>query len=544
MTCTGEANPNNARPEGVTELMGDVVVVCTGGTPTPAGQPIPLYDVTVQLNTNITSRLMTGTSASGGLSEAVLAIDEPWPGANAVPANAGPRPGVAMTQLGCVANNNTNCATSGTGGGVGASGPYNGSPGYPNLFQGSWMPGSPEAITWTGVPIDPPGTQQQRTIRLTNIRANASVFPPGTVSTTSQITATVQLVPESQNPTLGPFVEPVAFVFSGLVACSNFQSSANSTNNFMIQVWEGYPAAFRPRNFAQYGPTGAGGTNTAIVAMPIPSSSANGLQNVLGYAYNSESGFVTGALGLLNDGTSTGAIGLADTGTEISFQLSNVPNGAAVQVPNTIYIYPYGSTVTPTTGAAGATGVAVLTGSAGGLGTTQLSVSGGSATATYEVLYAAAFLFEAAYLPVSISGAPANSPAVSTAVSFAPQSSVVTADAFAPLPRFSDNPVACHPKIPVPQISVTWTGLVYSRVSDTYNSTLTLKNTSGTTVNGPFLVLLSGIPQLYWYGTTNEISVPIQSLSPGQSATAPIQIQAPIGAKITFTPIVYQETSN
>jgi hypothetical protein len=49
--------PNIIRAEGLTELLGDLVLNCTGGTFTPAGQPIPLQNVQISINTNITSRI-------------------------------------------------------------------------------------------------------------------------------------------------------------------------------------------------------------------------------------------------------------------------------------------------------------------------------------------------------------------------------------------------------------------------------------------------------------------------------------------------------
>ena len=74
VACTAKAEPLTVRAEGVTELVGDLVLRCTGGTPTPAGKPVPLATVQVFLtNTNITSRLL---STDSGLSEATLLIDD------------------------------------------------------------------------------------------------------------------------------------------------------------------------------------------------------------------------------------------------------------------------------------------------------------------------------------------------------------------------------------------------------------------------------------------------------------------------------------
>src|SRR5271170_2448518 len=179
-TCqTNAGNPTIVRGEGVAELVGDLTLNCTGGTPTTGGQKIPLSNVQVSLNTNITSRI-----TAAGNSEALLMIDEPYPAAPSPTVAQGgpPNPapfagGAAPVQLGCLAVNNTNCAINSIGVGIGALGSYNGfvgflSPGpHYNVFQGQQT--AANTIAWQGVPIDAPGTAGTRVIRITNIRANA-----------------------------------------------------------------------------------------------------------------------------------------------------------------------------------------------------------------------------------------------------------------------------------------------------------------------------------------------------------------------------------
>src|ERR1039457_1115856 len=74
--------PPQLRSEGLTELIGDIVLPCTGGQPLAEGSTIPPANITVSLGTNVTSRILgTGSLASGGptqaISEALLLIDEP-----------------------------------------------------------------------------------------------------------------------------------------------------------------------------------------------------------------------------------------------------------------------------------------------------------------------------------------------------------------------------------------------------------------------------------------------------------------------------------
>src|ERR1035438_6509297 len=71
--------PAYLRAEGYTELIGDILLNCTGGAPTAVGRAIPQANITIFLNTNITSRILSTTG-----SEALLLIDEPGSSANPV----------------------------------------------------------------------------------------------------------------------------------------------------------------------------------------------------------------------------------------------------------------------------------------------------------------------------------------------------------------------------------------------------------------------------------------------------------------------------
>ena len=75
------ATDNLGRAEGYTELAGDVLLACTGGTPTAAGQPVPQITIQIFLSQNVTSKItaVTGSSSTGTsvFLEALLIIDEP-----------------------------------------------------------------------------------------------------------------------------------------------------------------------------------------------------------------------------------------------------------------------------------------------------------------------------------------------------------------------------------------------------------------------------------------------------------------------------------
>ena len=82
--CTFDAVTRDMRPEGFTELGGDMVLSCTGGIPTAAGQNIPLVTLTVYSTAPITSRLIDAADSSHA-SEAMLMVDDPGSTSNSSP---------------------------------------------------------------------------------------------------------------------------------------------------------------------------------------------------------------------------------------------------------------------------------------------------------------------------------------------------------------------------------------------------------------------------------------------------------------------------
>jgi len=145
ITCfANAATPQQDRAEGITELVGDLVLSCTGGTPTAVGVPVPTVNITVALNTQVTSRLVGGTST---ITESILMINDPQPGAqNLCPANSA---------------NNFACATpvlgNGVGGGKGISPVGSGVPQYTNVNVYQGVLTATNQLTFFNVPVDPPG---------------------------------------------------------------------------------------------------------------------------------------------------------------------------------------------------------------------------------------------------------------------------------------------------------------------------------------------------------------------------------------------------
>jgi len=484
-TCSATAGvPNIIRAEGLTELLGDLVLNCTGGTFTTVGSPIPLQNVQISINTNITSRIV----GAGNISEALLIIDEPFPSANVVPVTATPGAGQTVGQLGCLANNNTNCAINSLGPGIGAAGSYNGTvtPGagnsHYNIFQG--VQNGVNAVAWTGVPIDAPGTAGTRVIRITNIRANAFQLGVSNTLVPTQISEIIG-VNGSTNITL---TQPgggnvVGQVTPGLLAATVTAASysqCNDVNTYLlsppgstttdtgigVSVTEGFAYSFKPQSYGQI-----------VAAQTLAAYQAPGnpdYQDVPGFAYRDESGFTPqeAALAGLTSTTAGEQIGIADRGTQLQFTVSGVNAGVNLYAPSYIYLSgPYGAG-TPV-------GVAVLINqseSVGGAFSTSSSVpvayspggggpttspngavipvaaSGTSAALIYEIYYADSSVQESLTVPISVeytSNTGSNIPSVTTSpstvgVEFAPQSTVGTAATTVPIPRFgpSGSPVS------------------------------------------------------------------------------------------------------
>jgi len=368
-TCSAQAGVTpTVRVEGYTELVGDLVLGCSGGTPTTSGALVPGVDITIILNTNVTSKLTAGT-----FDDALLIIDEPnAPGVNsnrpilncgavgAPDTSNSSGPGV------CAIYSNGNPATTYDGqagvvglaaggsvacGGVGSPVTVTGTTsfgcGRPNVFQGRegtvFNPGQFNAVTFNGVPIDPPGTGTTRTLRFTNVRADAeflqvsSTFTPQTitmsVSTNGQTSIGINIsqqvvaiiahglvvlndghgdisIPRlnfvqcnSENPTLSS-------TKTGTIASSSIASFGGNTqfagspipafNAFpTISLQEGFANSWKPKNVSYYiangNPNLAGqgyGYNGGVI---VPT--ADLAQNVPGAIYNTETGFEFGSLG-------------------------------------------------------------------------------------------------------------------------------------------------------------------------------------------------------------------------------------------------------
>jgi len=548
-------NPYIVRAEGVAELVGDLVLNCTGGTPTAFGVPIPLSNVQISLNTNVTSRL-TGSGPTDFATEAILSIDEPFPsgnGAGVFPASATPVPGAATTQLGCIADGQHGCGIAGVGTALnfGAAGPYSGTAGHYNVFQGI-ANGTTNQINWQGVPIDAPGTAGSRVIRITNIRANASGLAPGSTLVPTTIS---ELIGISGGETLiiNQPLQTVALIEKGLnssISPAVAYQQCNNLNAFLLQGKGGNGSATAPLSFQLTATEGFGAAfKTTAFFQTVGGASVYG-QNVLGASYNTESGYIpAGVNGLDQAGR---IIGLADTGTQITFTVTGVPSGVQLYVPSLVFLVGPGGTQgftaltnTPvwsgiTTSQQGfASSAALITSSSTTIdanppsapGSTSsfvpVTISGNTATITYVINGDNPNIVESLIVPVEASYITSSSTVplpgtVSVATNFAPLASATQFVAISgPIPRF------VQPYGPATAFTITpcTCNLLFPFVSNIagFDTGVAIANTS---VDPYGTASQTGVVNLYYYGTTSG-----GGAAPPKAVSQPV----PAGQELIFT---------
>ncbi|MCC6591060.1 MAG: hypothetical protein IT168_30525 [Bryobacterales bacterium] len=485
-SCTAQAaGTPSIRAEGVAELVGDVLLICTGGTPTADGAQVPQVNIQVfsSPSINITSRILGGGGV-GSMTEALLFVDEPTQANQTI--CGGPATGNTYTvPLGSGQQVITGVCglLLGTGNGVNT---YAGGTNRPNAFQARTA--GANSLIWQGVPFDPPGTNTTRILRITNVRVNASQLgvPAGSQASVSLVISTsasgvsnpIALPITNPAPTVAIAQTSLDFSVVDAVTCLQCESANKSFagdptaalasgtcqgSQLVLRFQERFPTVFRRRS--QVIPTGNDTTPTTS-------------QDNLGFIYQTETGFfknpttanpsnwpatvstlpaASGSMAV--SGTAGGTLGLADTGTRIIARVSNVQNGVQLWVPTQINLVSpqAGGTVTgrailvtsdpngagPLSPTPAGTSVNPPSGGTGGMG--QISVVGGTGAIVYEILQTDTTAIERLQIPVVIayvSNTSSNLPALGASTAngnLAPISTVATASATAPLPRFVDT---------------------------------------------------------------------------------------------------------
>lgn len=322
--------------------------------------------------------------------------------------------------------------------------------GHPNVFQGrqgfAQNTGNTNTIVFGGVPFDPPGNQADATIetparsghrilRITNIRANSPPVSGGFLFQTVimevninannvSVTNTTRTVASVNRGLLTPVVNG-GFGASTFVQCQ--ARTANSTQGMSVRFREGFLTSFKPKGVEQViANSQVIGTNRSYDTVNLPSGygvTGGTRQNVPGLVYNTESGFTAASsqslpapnppvgynYGATTVGSATSSIsnstgianaGIATQGTRIAVTFRDIPNGTTVTAPTVVFLYPAGTSSTPT-------GVAVRTAAASARGDGPFAPLGsGNFVVTgdlivYEILYADPSAIEDLLIPIT-----------------------------------------------------------------------------------------------------------------------------------------------
>jgi hypothetical protein len=543
ITCTANvAVPPQLRAEGMTELIGDILLICSGGTALPVGGAIPTVNITVSLGTNVTSRLI-GSGGVSNASEALLLIDEP----NTIPAGTpGLGTGVGPTMPFTPCTNPAVGAGPGGCASVVSTGPApaagqsagtcttTGCTAAPNTFQGLV---TANQVTFLGVPVNPPvSAGTARYYRITNVRANASALGGGGLAGTTQLLASVAISGSTSLPVSNP-VLVAGFIQGGLAtSLRNTANSGGGSSTALAQCGGGGPNSLAGLRYQE-------NFGTAFKTRVAPTASTNGqglgtTQNVPGTIYNSESGLVLPQLG---------ATGLADYGTRLKAVFNNVPAGVRIFVSTSNVINNFVA-LPPQPPGNGTTAYAQLvisetapdgngfipaaipnsTISYGSLtlNIAEVSIVNGTGTAVWEVLNANASQLEALDFAVyqSFTANPgANSPPVGTAtvnMSYAPTpptafsaSAGGAASSSLTIPRFADTSSATN----IFSIALCNTVLLYPYVTNIagFDTGLAIANTT----SDPFGTRTqNGSCTLNFYGT----AAPSLAVNTGNIATGTV----------------------
>jgi hypothetical protein len=366
LTCTANvAVPPTLRGEGLTEQAGDIVLNCPNdGTPPTSNQAnVPLVNVTVFFNTTVTSRVLS-SGAPPFFSEALLILDE-----------AGTGHGVPLAP--CQTASGV-CQNKGNGVGSGYYVGQPGSNGNVNVFQGTVNPAvAPNALTFAGVPLDPPASMQTRTLRITNLRVNANAF--GLQGTTPVPAIGFVSVP---SVAVNSPQQVVGFVQTGhATALRNAANDAelntpaqlrscDQTTNLRLgtlRFTENFATAFSKRN--------PGSTlNPSFTQDTVP-----------GVINNTETIFFSSSLVGHPDRGNLNTAGLPDGGTRLVARFEGVPPGVRLFVDTQatpVGAQNQGAWLTPTEQGPF---VQLPSSDAGPPGTSEVALAGGRGSAVWEI---------------------------------------------------------------------------------------------------------------------------------------------------------------
>jgi hypothetical protein len=395
----------------ITAAVGDIIITCWGGTPTPAGQPVPTHDIQIYLNSEYTGR------TTGLFTESLLLIDDP----------SGPQ------QVPCTTDPSL-CG-------------WSGGSKEPNVFQGKVL--ASNAVAFYGVPLDPPGDSGQRSLHIANLRINASMLPVSPNLIPTPVLATISVTGITL---LNGAETVVGYVLDAMVAKLRnaagdaavtspngveFTSCTPVTKQRLanLRFSERFGTAFLKPNWTYDPVTGVPGTPN--------------FQWMPGTIYSTTSAFYNPNFPSTNN---LNKAGLADSGTRLQATFSGLPPGATLYISTVAVTYTNGvpapnadgpDEARLTVSAGGAFAPVAATETLDGIPVAVLPIDKGSATAVWEVLKSNPGMIGDLDFPVwiSFSGASEGLGTATVAMQFGPVSSEAGASDTAHLPRFADSPI-------------------------------------------------------------------------------------------------------
>ena len=419
-----------------------------------------------------------------------------------------------------------------------------------NVFQGV-IAGN--QVTFLGIPVYPGATVStgaviSRIFRITNIRANASAVGTGASGTPGQVTAFVSIVGPTSIP-VNNAQQTVGFVSRGLTF-----SVRTVQTSLAAQITSG-TRGISDLTFPQCASRTGNTRGTPQAALRFAENFATAFrvrvdpagQTVPGSIFNTESGLnVPGLASSVGATVASANVGVADFGTRLRAVFNNVPNGVNIFVSNRNIIGDAPSSVNAAVQAALVATETAPTIFPGGIGVVpeltfrnadaksdtvpvnQVAITGGTGVAAWEILRSSPieieFLDFYVYFGYSANQA-ANTPGTGTgtvAGTFAPVSTVATASATAPIPRFADTGSAIN----VVAIVACRTNLLFPFVTNQagFDTGMAIANTTrdifGTNAQ-------AGTCSLNFFGDNAPAPVTTASIAGGAVYTALAQSVAP-----------------
>lgn len=361
IACNASAIATLVRVQGKTEQIGDIILTCTGGTPTATGVQVPTANISIQTSQpapGVTSKELTASlpSVNGGYPyvESLLAINDPLPAGGGASANSFVPPGTpnnipvaplpsTPVAASCPTSDTGTCLNYGNSVGGGGVGNSYGAVGNYNIWQGYL---TPDGVThFDGIPIDAPGTNQF-TIRITNIRIDGTVLSQfvntnnvyqnqaAAVTATIAITGTQQLATELISGVV--VAVPANGIYANQPTTIPYSAVCNPNGWFAVDVMEGHAAAFKRQNNA-----------VATVAAGVTTPAAPTPQDSFSSQYFTESGYYNPALAGHNFNSAADGVGLANQGTRIFVTFAGIPANTTVYLPTVAYLYGGSTTDVP-----------------------------------------------------------------------------------------------------------------------------------------------------------------------------------------------------